>query len=389
MTTRHRHPFRSWVCGRLFLLLLVGLAGACSQEPAVEDVANETTESDRIVAALQASQADVPGFALAVIEIDGATELAASGVADPAGRAMTATTPVRIASNTKTFVAAAVLRLWEDGLLELDAPIADHISTRHNEMLTADGYDTQAITIRHLLMHASGLDDHFAGDAYKQAVIGNPTRVWTRTDQLLMLVDNTEPRSAPGKAFFYSDSGYLLLGEVIERTTGQPLGAAVRQLTRLDELGLAGAWWDEEESPPSDAPERAHQWLGGIDSFPIHGSMDAFGGGGLVASVEELAIFMAALFAGDIFERSETLDLMTNAPGHPADSPYRIGLFAGELEGLPVYGHGGFWGTDAFVVPDAGIAIAGAALDQSGTRALRKATREYAASLIRQRERGD
>ena len=117
--------------------------------------------------------------------------------------------------------------------------------------------------------------------------------------------------------------------------------------------------------------------------------MDAFGGGGLIASVEELAVFMAALFAGDIFERSETLDLMMNAPGHPADSPYRIGLFAGELEGLPIYGHGGFWGTDAFVVPDARIAIAGAALDQSGTRALRKATREYAANLIRQRERGD
>ena len=221
-------------------------------------------------------------------------------------------------------------------------------------------------------MHASGLNDHFAGDAFKGMVLGEPAREWTRTDQLKVMVDTTDPLASPGESYAYSDTGYILLGEVIERITGESLGRAVRRLTKLDEIGLTEAWWDTEEMPSENVPHRAHQWLGDIDTYSLHGSVDAFGGGGIVASVEDIARFFSALFKGDVFERPDTLSLMTEAPGHPESSPYRIGLFTNEMHGHVTLGHGGFWGTDVYFVPELGVTSSGVTLNASGIDDLRQ-----------------
>lgn len=341
---------------------------SCSGEST--DKAPDPSISDAVLKerleALQQSRPEIPGFAVAVVTFDGAAASAATGKADPDGRPMTADTPARIASITKTFAAATALRLWEQGLIDLDAPISALISSAHNALLTGDGYDTDAITLRQLLMHASGMDDHFASDAFRDMALADPQRVWTRTDQLEVLVETSDPLGRPGERFSYSDSGYLLIGEIIERTTGKTLSASIWELLKLNDIGLKNSWWDEERPSSASGPDRAHQWLSGLDSYPIHGSVDAFGGGGIVASVEDVARFFAALFNGKIFDDPATLQLMVEAPGHPSGSPYRIGLFAGEIDGNPSYGHGGFWGTDALVVPSLGIAVTSVSLDQSG-----------------------
>lgn len=332
----------------------------------------------RRLQALQREHPRVPGFAVVMQRFDGAVDAAATGTADPAGRPMTADTPVRIASITKTFVAASVLRLWERDLLDLDAPVSDLISDDHDQLLRSDGYRTDAITVRHLLMHAGGVNDHFSSDAFKRMVMADPARVWTRTDQLRVMVQTTEPLAPPGERFAYSDAGYLLLGEVIEQVTGQSLGAAVRELVRLQAIGLGSTWWDAAEERPAGVPDRAHQWLEDVDTWQIHGSVDAWGGGGIVASTAQAARFVAALFQGRVFARPETLALMTRAPGHPEGSPYRMGLFTREVAGQVAYGHGGFWGTDVLVVPAPGIVIAGTALAQSGVDDLRAMSRDLA-----------
>lgn len=72
---------------------------------------------------------------------------------------MTAATPVRIASITKTFVATAILRLQEEGQLSLDAPMTGLISSALETQLLSGGYDTTRITVRHLLTDTGGLND--------------------------------------------------------------------------------------------------------------------------------------------------------------------------------------------------------------------------------------
>ena len=123
----------------------------------------------------------------------GAEQAYADGLADPAtGRALTVDTPVRIASNTKTFTAAAVLRLWEQGRVDLDAAIGGLINPRLDRILRADGYDTTAITVRHLLSHSGGLYDHGGDKRFVESLMTNPGKVWTR--EALVKLAKEDPR---------------------------------------------------------------------------------------------------------------------------------------------------------------------------------------------------
>ena len=326
---------------------------------------------------LQDELPDVAGFSMALI-VDGKLTSAATGVADPEGTPMTPGTPVRMASITKTFVAATLLRYWEEGALNLDTPIGELIDPEMDSLLKSDGYDTGIITVRHLLMHASGMADH-TGDGYIAEVFANPARVWTPMEQIAVLVRDTDPLGEPGAAFEYSDTGYVVLGHILTKVSGLPLHEVVRKEMRFEELGLTSLHWDEVEAPAEGVAPRAHQYRDGFDIHVLHGSMDGHGGGGIVGSTEDVARFFAALFGGEIFRSPQTLDLMTTAPGHPEGSPYRLGLFTFELSGEEAFGHGGFWGTFVSHVPSKDLTVSGAALDEQGYAPMRKVMADLAA----------
>ncbi|MCD4750584.1 MAG: beta-lactamase family protein, partial [Thermoanaerobaculales bacterium] len=85
----------------------------------------------------------------------------ATGFANPENQElMTPDHPVRIASNTKTYIAAAVLRLREEEGIDLDETIAEYLPEAFVSTLEGDGYDPSEITVRHLLTHTGGLYDH-------------------------------------------------------------------------------------------------------------------------------------------------------------------------------------------------------------------------------------
>jgi D-alanyl-D-alanine carboxypeptidase len=296
---------------------------------------------------------------------------AAAGVAYPgAGGPITVDTPLRIASNTKTFTAATVLRLWETGRIDLDAPIGPLLSPSLNALLIADGYDTAAITARHLLSHSSGLYDHGSDQRFVEAVMADPGHHWTREELVGLSMAYADPQSGPGAAFRYSDTGYILLGDIVERITGRTLGVAVREELRLDRLGLTATWWEIMEPAPPGLI-RAPQSIGGISAANWHASMDLYGGGGLIMSARDLAVFFAALFEGRIFDRPETLKTMLWQGDHSRAGHYRLGIFVSEVNGRTFYWHSGFWGTIALYAPDTGVAVAGVTVNQDGFVAMR------------------
>lgn len=294
---------------------------------------------------------------------------AAAGVAFPeTGAPMTVDTPVRIASNAKTFTAATVLRLWETGRIDLDAPIGPLLTPELDALLVADGYDTAAITVRQLLTHSAGLYDHGGDRRFVEAIRADPSHVWTRAELVGLTTAWADPQPA-GVAFRYSDTGYILLGDIVERITGKPLGVAVREELRLDRLGLTASWWEIMEPAPPGAV-RAPQALGDIDARDWHASMDLYGGGGLVMSARDLATFFAALFEGRIFDRPDTLAEMLRPGRHQGGDHYRLGVFVSERDGRTFYWHSGFWGTVAIYAPDAGVAVAGVTTNQDAYRRL-------------------
>jgi len=318
----------------------------------------------RLADSLIAARPRLPGIVIAVqSRALGRRWSVAAGLSDSARRVpLRPEQPVRLASNTKTYVAAAILRLVEQGRLALGDPLARHLPAHLTQLLRRDGYDTDAITIEQVLSHRAGFNEHPAVPSYTARLRTTPRHRWTREEQLEWLVDSLAPVGPPGGQFRYSDSGYTLLGAIIERYTNQPLGPAVRRLLHFDTLALRATWWETMEPAPAGVPPRAHQYLGGFDSHDIDPSFDLYGGGGLVAPMADLAQFLAALLEGRVFAQPATLDAML-APRSTDREGYGLGVYGTTARGLRGVGHGGFWGTIAMVFPEAGVTIAVAVTD--------------------------
>lgn len=293
----------------------------------------------------------------------------AAGVAVPAtGERMSAAMPVLVASNTKTFISASILRLQEMGRLELDDPIADHLPDEYVALLRGDGYDPGAITIRHLLTHTSGLFDFADTDIYTEEILADPSHRWTRTEQLESAMEWGDPYGRPGEVYRYCDTGYILLGEILEQVTGQTMPEAVRDLVDYDRLDLDSTWFESLEPRPDGVPEPAHQFWAGFDVTTIDPSQDLYGGGGLAATVGDLARFFRGVFTGRVFGDPSTVDTMLSTVEVQRAGPdyfgselrvgeYRMGVVVTEVAGYTVYRHGGFFGTAGVFVPDLDLAV--------------------------------
>jgi D-alanyl-D-alanine carboxypeptidase len=285
------------------------------------------------------------------------------------GAPLASTDTFRLASNTKPYVAATILRLWEDGKIKLDGSIRDYVDPAYIAKLDKDGYDTRRITVRHLLTHTGGISDHTMTKDFDEILATHPETAWTLDSQFDALVRWTDPVAPPGQKFYYSDDGYCLLGNIIERLTGEPLAQAVHQILGYEKLGLASTYWETKEPVPPQAGRRVHQLFeGGRDTYDWNPSLDMYGGGGLVATPLDMANFLYDLFEGKVFKHAGTLELMVSRQGLPADSPYRMGVFEYEAKGVKVFWHSGYWGTAAFYVPGQHRAYAFAVTRREGYR---------------------
>ena len=294
------------------------------------------------------------GAAFGTLELDGSDPLEVD-------------TPIRVASVTKTFVAASVLRLAETGKLSLDDPISQHLSPRYIELLSGDGYDVDAITVRHLLTHTSGIADYagyeenYEGE-FQRRIEADPTFQWNRELEVQFAMDNYDPLAAPGAEFHYADTGYVLLGDLLERAMGVPsYGAALAELLGFDELGLTSTFVERLDRPAPDKP-LGHQYIGTLDYTNIDPGQDMYGGGGIVSTTREVSMFFDALLGGRIFDKPETLsEMITPAadaePGSEAASE-GLGIFlVASPSGETCYSHSGYGGTTATTCPDSGITI--------------------------------
>lgn len=275
----------------------------------------------------------------------------------------------RAGSLTKPFIATVTLQLVEEGRFALDDAIAGLLPERVAAKFPAG----DRITVRMLLNHTSGLPDFM--DAVGPELIANPGRVWEE-EEFLDFAAAQEPWFAPGEAQYYSNTGYTLLGLIIQEATGQPWREEVRRRI-FEPLGLQDTLLPapEETGIPGD---HAHGYgdfgAGLVDATEAATAsiVGAAGGQSLVTNAPDLATFLDALLAGKLYQRSETLDEMLAfvpfAPDHPLSvilTGYGLGLEQASYgEGLSAIGHSGdtVGGYSSFVFhfPEQAITIAGA-----------------------------
>ena len=330
-----------------------------------------------VIEAFLKENPNAPGVTAAVIcprlgiEWSGAAGKAAHG--DPAP--LTPRHTFRIASNTKTYVAAAVLRLAEMGRIGLDDPIGKHITAAQRDLLKGDGYDVDSITIAQVLSHTAGFGDHTKDPRFEQRIIADHDYPWTAEEQIRLLVEWQDPVGKPGEKYTYSDSGYVLLGTLVEKWAGKKLGPAVRDLLRYERLGLKATYWEYMEEAPAGAGPRAHQYFGEQDITSWTASYDLYGGGGIVSDSMEMALFTRRLLEGKVFDRPDTIEQMTGR----GTLPYRLGLMVSEPGGRIAIGHQGFWNTFAFHVPSLDLTLAGSILNHNSVNGIELVRRIVAA----------
>lgn len=323
-----------WI-GLFALLLTIGPAAAAV--PVGPGSATVSTENiDRDVRALL-RRFEVPGAIVQVIQDGRILFSRAYGVRNLASRP-----PVRrdtlfeIGSITKQFTAASIMQLQERGLLDIDQRLSTYLP---------DAPHADEITLRQLLSHTSGLHDYFDGPAELM------DRIVTEPISYEALIARTASRPLdfpPGSRWSYSNTGYALLGRVIEVVSGEsyrdylqhhffdPLNMRETRTT-ADIAGLRNmaAGYRHARGRVARAPAIHPTW-GGAAGF-------------LVSTVDDLARWDAALGSGRVVSmtsyREMTRPFVTSGN---ENAGYGLGLFVGTVFGQPRIGHtGGAWGFTA------------------------------------------
>jgi CubicO group peptidase (beta-lactamase class C family) len=233
-------------------------------------------------------------------------------------------TQYRIGSLTKMFVAVLVMRLRDEGRLDLADPLSQHL----------DAPEVPGVTIAQLLSHTAGL----ASEA--------PGPWWERTpgDLRPELADVLGPRPHPaGRRFHYSNPGFALLGALVGRLRGQDWTQALDEEI-LDPLGMTRTTTAPE--PPHARGFAVHPWADAMQLEPAEPSGLMAPAGELWSTADDLCRFAAFLLDGeDRVLAASTLAEMREPASPPGDDAwaggYGLGLQLARADGRLLVGHGG------------------------------------------------
>jgi D-alanyl-D-alanine carboxypeptidase len=292
--------------------------------------------------------AGVPGAIVLVRDGDQIVRLA-SGYRNLAAKTpLRPTDRFRVGSVTKSFVATVVLQLVGEGRLALDDTVE-----RWLPGLVPNG---DHITVRELLNHTSGLFDYTADPRFIGRALRDRAAIWSPR-RVLRLATSHAPGFAPGARWAYSNTGYIVLGLIVEAATGHQIGTELRRRI-FEPLRLRATSFD---STPRIAGAYAHGYFaltGPRQDASAFSPSGAWAAGAIVSSADDLARFYRALLGGRLLRPALLSAMQTTVPV-PAD-PHGGGSGLGLFEtGSPcgrIWGHDGtFFGyqTLAWSSPDA------------------------------------
>ena len=210
----------------LALLASIVLFGACSSgssgSPPIDTSLPLRAQLQAVVN--NAVQSGLPGVSLHLQDGDEHISVVAGVVSQETAEPMTSSSVSHAGSIGKAFTATLVLRLIDTGFLRLDDPIDRWLDPAMSAMIT----DSDKITVRMLLAHTNGIPNYFEIPEFQVAFLEAPGKIWAPME-LLGYIQNTENHFAPGQAYRYTDTSYLLAGLIAERVTGLSIGTALRQ----------------------------------------------------------------------------------------------------------------------------------------------------------------
>ncbi|MEV0034118.1 serine hydrolase domain-containing protein [Nocardia sp. NPDC050793] len=345
MTILRRVGLRAAAAGTC-LVALFG-AAACGTDTA-------PAGADRVGAIQEALDATVRGGfpgAQAVLTTDAGDRTVTAGVGDIAtGAPFPVDARVRIGSNTKTFVATVVLQLVAEGKIELDAPIERYLPG----VVHGSGNDGNRITVRQLLQHTSGLPDYLAGGdpelraerGTAQLEVDTEAVRWQRYTpaELVRLAMTMPPRHEPGTRSVYTNTNYVLLGMLIQQTTGRTASAEITARI-IEPLGLRDTWFPAAGETGISGPHPiGYQEIDGERvAFTDLDPSWADAAGAMIATGSDLNRFFRALVDGKLLPAAQLDEVRRTVPfDRMPEAGYGLGLIhLPNSCGKEVWGHGG------------------------------------------------
>ncbi|WP_199554762.1 serine hydrolase [Sandaracinobacteroides hominis] len=334
-------------------LLLAGAAPQALAQPATTPTIAPVALAQAtaaIEAAAQAELADkqIPSIAIALIDRNGTICSKAWGKADTAGKlAATPQTLYRAGSISKLFTDIAVMRLVEQGRVDLDAPVTTYLP----EFRPINPFGVP-ITLRQLMTHRSGLvREPPRGHYFDYAAMGQPDAVASLNETTLV--------AKPGSVTKYSNAGIAVVGEVVARVTGLPYEQAVSRLV-LEPLAMGASGFSLAALKSPVASSQMASFDGGRwEAPPLELGTPA--AGSLYTSATDLARFAQAMLNGGkpLLTPASVSEMWREQYTPAGGRRFGLGFALGELDGKRTVGHGGaVYGhvADLRLLPEAGLA---------------------------------
>jgi CubicO group peptidase (beta-lactamase class C family) len=288
---------------------------------------------------------DSPGGAVIVIQQGQIVHKAGYGLADLAtGRLITPQTIFHLGSMGKQFTGLAIMMLAEEGKLAYDDPIG-----RHLPELARFGKD---VTIRRLLHHTSGMPDYYEDEELYEALLDMADRP-ANQEALALLVERGELQATPGETFAYSNTGYEVLGSLIERVSGQPFPRFMQERV-FEPVGMKNTF----SLPNPDrlaSPDLAHSYIRSgsqVEAYDSDPFDDLVGSGSVYSTVEDMYLYDQALTGGKLVKLSTLAEAFKSAVLNDGEeTDYGFGWYFDQHAGRRYVAHDGEWlGFQSFYV---------------------------------------
>jgi D-alanyl-D-alanine carboxypeptidase len=317
--------------------LAVGVPAASAKAP-VSAAPPKAPVADGLQRQLdQVVAAGAPGV-VALVHEHGRTIRLAGGFANTRTKTrMRPSDRFRVGSVTKTFVATAVLQLAGEGRLSLDDSV--------ERWLPGEVPNGAAISVRQLLNMTSGIYDYLndGDDSVLRRELADPNVRWAPAD-LVAIATAHAPRFAPGTSWSYSNTGYIVLGQIAEKAAGRPIADVLRD--RI--FAPAGLRATSFETGPQIAGRHAHGYdvLGGkrVRDVSVLDQTWAWTAGAIVSNADDLARFYRALLAGRLLRPDLLRTMKTTVPmggGAPRGYGYGAGIYTQPMPCGTAWGHNG------------------------------------------------
>jgi D-alanyl-D-alanine carboxypeptidase len=310
----------------LTLLAVLG-AGSATAAPAGRNAAPELQAAlDGLV------EAGVPGAILLVRDANGTLRLT-SGYAEVAQKTpIRASDRFRIGSLTKSFVSAVVLQLAAEGRLSL----ADSVE-RWLPGVVPGG---EKITVRRLLNMKAGLYDYLDDPRLEESFTSGDWKHRWQPTQLVRIGVSHKPLFKPGAGWSYCNTCYILAGLIVEKATGNSMAGELKRRIFVP-LRLRNTTFDTE---PRIAGRHAHGYIRDgkqlVDTTELTPSW-AWAAGAIVSTVDDVARFYQALFAGRVVQRAQLVEMKATVAAYSTTERYGLGIARFPTPCGPLWGNGG------------------------------------------------